>query len=83
MKGQLDERGFVFLDSLKRPFLCRMIKGTPWLCYWNEGGKCFTTLRPVTQMEIFQFPHNLTEREQEMYLDYHKFVRDNATEDEE
>jgi len=55
-REQLDGKGFVFMDSTRcRAYNVRMIDGQPWLCYWNDGYKCFTTLRPVTQSEIFQF----------------------------
>lgn len=74
----LDEKGFVFLDDAHRPYLCRMIEGSPWLCYWNEECKCFTTLRPVSQTEILLFPHNLTEHEQDWYLDRKKYLHEQA-----
>jgi len=46
-----NENGFVFLDEANRAYNVRMLDGKPWLCYWNKGCKCFTTLRPITQSE--------------------------------
>ena len=68
MMGQvLDEKGFVFLDANSRPFLCRMWGGEPWLFYWNDTQKCFVSLRKVTPMEVWDFPDNLTQEEQDLY----------------
>lgn len=67
--SKLDEKGFIFLDSMNRPYQCRMLGGEPWLCYWNDGQKCFITLRAVGQCEVWSFPHNLSQEEQDMYLE--------------
>lgn len=64
---KLDEKGFIFLDEADKPYLCRMIEDAPWLCYWHEGNKCFVTLREVNQTDIWNFPKNLTEQEQNIY----------------
>lgn len=61
----LDEKGFIFLDNLNRPYKCCLIENQPWLLYWHPDNK-WVTLRPVTQTEIWRFPKNLT-KEQHMY----------------
>lgn len=63
----LDEKGFVFLDKLRRPFKYAMYGDSPWLFYWHKHEKCWVTFRKVTQMEIWQFPRNLTDEEQDIY----------------
>lgn len=67
MGDALDSKGFVFLDANNRPFRCAMWGNKPWLFYWQEAQKRWVTLRPVSQMEIFSFPHNLTQEEQDLY----------------
>lgn len=66
--NKLDEKGFVFLDEASRPYRCAMWGGQPWLMYWNDGQKCWVSLRPVTQSEIWSFPHNLTQEQQDLYF---------------
>lgn len=68
---ELDEKGFVFLDANYRPYKCAMWGDQPWLFYWNEGQKCWTSLRRVTQMDIWTFPRNLPEAQQQLYHDAH------------
>lgn len=69
--SNLDEKGFVFLDDRNAPYQVRMWDGKPWLCYWNEAYKCFTSLRPVSQAEILQFSkHRLPQDQADLYLDY-------------
>ncbi len=63
----LDEKGFIFLDQLNRPYRCCMYQGEPWLFYWHPDKK-WVTCRTVTQTDIFLMPHNLTEKEQECYM---------------
>ena len=50
---KLDEKGFVFLDGANRPYRCAMWGDQPWLMYWNDSQKCWVSLRPVTQSEIW------------------------------
>ena len=64
----MGEKGFVFLDSLGKPYLCRVWGGEQWLHYWNDKQECFITLRPVNQSEVMAFPRNLTQQQQDMYL---------------
>lgn len=64
---------FVFLDANNRPFAVMMVSGQPWLCYWNEGYKCFATLRPTNQGEIFRFARDkLPEDQAGLYFNYAK-----------
>lgn len=68
--NELDEKGFVFLDDASRPYWCRVWCDNPWLFYWHPDYK-FVSLRQVTQADIFGFPHNLSEEEQQIYIDKH------------
>jgi hypothetical protein len=68
---QLDEKGFVFLDGRHRPFLCRMIEGQAWLCFWHPDNH-WVTLRQVTQQDVWSFPKNLNEQEQAVYFELHE-----------
>ena len=52
--NMLDEKGFIFISSF-RAYQVRMFNGQPWLCYWHEYNKCFVTLRPINQSEIWSF----------------------------
>lgn len=71
----LDEKGFVFLSNNGNPYLCRMWGGIPWLFYWHNIENHWVSLRPVSQMEIFSLPHNLTMEQQEEYHQLHeKFI---------
>ncbi len=63
---ELNGKGFVFLDKSNRPYRCCMYQGTPWLFYWHPDNR-WVTLRQVTQTEIWQMPHNLTQEEQDYY----------------
>jgi hypothetical protein len=66
-------KSFVFLDGNSRPYAVMMLDGAPWLCYWNDAYKCFTTMRPVNQGEIFAFAANkLPEGQADMYFSYGK-----------
>lgn len=67
---ELDEIGFVFLDGNQRPFKVCMWGDAPWLFYWHAEGH-WTSLRQVTQMDIWTFPRNLTGEQQELYNDKH------------
>jgi hypothetical protein len=66
----LDEKGFVFLDGGGRPYLCRIWNDEPWLFYWHPENH-WVSLRKVTQTDIWNFPHNLTEKEQAIYHKLH------------
>ena len=66
----LDEKGFVFLDSGNRPYMCALWNGEPWLFYWHKENK-WVSLRKVSQTEIWGFFHNLSEAEQQIYHDTH------------
>jgi hypothetical protein len=66
----LDEKGWIFLDDNHRPFLCALWGERAWLFYWHTEGH-WVSLRPVTQMEIWTFPRNLTEIQQQLYRDEH------------
>ena len=66
----LDEKGFVFLDAHSRPYQCRMWGERAWLFYWHADNH-WVSLRPVTQMEIWQFPRNLSQKHQDIYHKMH------------
>lgn len=71
----LSEKGFVFLDDKRRPYLCSLWGGKPWLFYWHEHQKSWVSLREVTFDEVRALPNNLTEAGQKFYNDLHdKFV---------
>lgn len=75
---KLDGKGFIFLDDNRRPFLCRMWNDSAWLFYWHRHQKSWVSLRRVTQSEIWTFPHNLTDEQQQHYHDAHdKWMREN------
>ena len=67
----LDEKGFVFLDEAGKPFRCCMRGDTPWLFYWHPDNQ-WVSLRKVNQTEIWSFPRNLTEEQQQYYNDKHQ-----------
>jgi hypothetical protein len=66
----LDEKGFIFLDRANRPYLCRIWGGVPWLFYWQVEGH-WVSLRQVTQAEVWSYPHNLSEEQQDHYRRLH------------
>lgn len=68
---KLDEKGFVFLDRLRRPYLCKMYLDEPWLFFWHHE-KHWVSLRPVDQTEIWSFPKNLSQEKQDLYHKQHK-----------
>ena len=65
---ELNEKGFVFLDSVNRPYLCRIWgeENKPWLFWWHPD-KYWVSHREVTQEEVWNFPRNLSEEEQNLY----------------
>ena len=67
----LDEKGFVFLDRASTPYLCRIWNEEPWLFYWHADNH-WVSLQRVGQTDIWSFPHNLTEQEQQHYQDQHQ-----------
>jgi hypothetical protein len=64
---KLDEKGFVFLDARSEPYRCAMWGNEAWLFRWNHRQHCWVSLRPITQSEIWDFPRNLTQEQQDMY----------------
>lgn len=67
------EKGFIFIDERSCAYAIKMLDGSPWLLYWNEGQKCFTTLRPATQNDIFAFGSKALPQEQaDLYFNYGK-----------
>lgn len=64
--GELDERGFIFLDANSQPYWCRIWGGAPWLFYLDSGNM-WVSVRRVTQMDIWSYPHNLSENQQNIY----------------
>jgi hypothetical protein len=80
MVRELDEKGFVFLDDAGKPFWCTMYHGKPRLMYWHVEGH-WVTWKFVTQADIFSFPHNLTEEQQQVYHDQHnRWTKENQSE---
>ncbi len=63
----LDEKGFMFRDELKRIYWVRMWGENAWLFIWLPAQSNFMSLRQVSQMDIWQFPHNLSDREEAAY----------------
>ena len=68
-----DFKRFVFLDEHSEPFAVMVLGGFPWLCYWNESQKCFTTLRQIDSDEINKFAeHKLCDEQADLYFNYRK-----------
>lgn len=68
---RLDEKGFVFIDVVSRPFYVRIYgeKGKPWLFYWHPD-KRWVTLREVNQRDIVNFwPRRISAKEAQIYHD--------------
>jgi len=65
----LDERGFIFLDDSKRPFLCRTVEDRLLLFSWKIDH--FVAFRPTTREIALKYPRNLTEQEQDAYRNRH------------
>lgn len=63
---KLDEKGFVFLDGHNRPYLARMYHSVPWLFYWHVENH-WVTLRRLTQADLWTLPHNLIQKQQDIY----------------
>ncbi len=66
---ELDEKGFVFLDDNTVPFRCSIWGNRAWLFRWQHDH--WVSFRPVNQSDIWTFPHNLTEVQQQLYFDRH------------
>lgn len=64
----LNERGFVFVGRDSNAYRCCMWGNHPWLFRWRDGENCWESIQPLTQMEIWMLPHNLTEEQQEWYF---------------
>lgn len=75
MFEQLDEKGFVFLDSKGDPYYCRMWGESPWLFYWHPDNH-WVSLREVTQMEIWHMPVPLSSDEADLYHNKHRRIED-------
>lgn len=58
---------WVFLDAEQRPFLCAVLDGQRWLCYWHAAKK-WVTLRRLRDGEIEKLPRNLPREQQELYF---------------
>lgn len=64
---------FVFIGNDSKPYAVMMLDGSPWLCYWNEGYKCFTTLRRINQSDVFSYASiKLPEEQADLYFNYGK-----------
>jgi len=63
---KLTRVGFVFLDLRNQPYRCCMWEGSPWLFFWHPDNR-WVSLRKVTQMEVWSFPHNISKRDQKAY----------------
>lgn len=76
---ELGDRGFIFLDDAKRPWLCRMWNDAPWLFYWHRQEKHWVSGKRITQSDIWAYPHNLTEKQQNLYRDAHdRWMKEHA-----
>jgi len=68
-----DFKKFVFLDGRGYPYAVMVLDENPWLCYWNEGQKCFTTLRQIDFDEVNTLSgRRLSDKYADMYFDYWK-----------
>lgn len=68
----LDEKGFVFMDDLGRPFWCRMCGDQPWFMYWHKHQKSWVTLRAVNQSEVFVASQGkISDEQAQCYHDLH------------
>lgn len=68
MAKELDEKGFVFVGKDGNAYRCCMWGSQPWLFRWRDGDKRFESLRPLTQMDVWMSPHNLTDEQQAFYF---------------
>ena len=76
---ELNDKGFIFLDDMNRPWLCRMWNDEPWLFYWHEYENHWVSGKRVTQSDVWTFPHNLTRKEEQYYHDAHdRWVKEHA-----
>lgn len=67
---ELDKTGYVFLDHFNNPYKCAMWEDQAWLFYWHTDGH-WVSLRRVDQMDIWTFPRNLSDEQQQYYHDRH------------
>jgi hypothetical protein len=63
----LDEKGWIFIGKDGNAYRCCMWGDSPWLFRWHDHNKCWVSIAPLTQMDVWMLPHNLTENRQEWY----------------
>lgn len=63
------EKGFVFIDSVDRPYHVRMWNGSPWMFYWHPDNH-WVSLRKVTQADVWRFHEKaISEERAQIYHD--------------
>ena len=60
-------KGIVFLDAVRRPYMCRKWENEIWLFYWHIDH--WVSLRPVKEND--RIPNNLSTNEQNLYHKKH------------
>lgn len=63
---ELDEKGFVFLGDDGNAYRCCLWGDNAWLFVWHPTN-AWVSVRKLTQIDVWMFPHNLTEAQQELY----------------
>lgn len=70
---QEEFKKFVFIGNDSQPYAVMMLDGEPWLCYWNEGQKCFTTLRRLNRAHVTVYRGiALPDEQANLYFNYGK-----------
>jgi hypothetical protein len=70
----IDEKGFVFLDVMARPYWCRAWGEDIWLFFWHPDNH-WVSLRPVREDEkerLFSMRNLLPVEHQEAYHNTHE-----------
>lgn len=67
LMGLIDGKEFVFLDVARRPYLCRLWDGNPWLFYRHKSA--WLSLRPLKWEEIPEMESlKLSDEERQSYF---------------
>jgi len=67
--GLIDGKEFVFLDIARRPYLCRLWDGNPWLFCWHRTTSEWVSVRPLKWEEIPEMEsQKLSDEEQQSYF---------------
>jgi hypothetical protein len=69
----LDEKGFVFIDDLNRPYWVAMWCDKAMIFYWHEAQKSWVTLREATQIDVWEMEQKkISEEYAEIYHKQHR-----------